>query len=579
MSTSATAEPITVSAGGVSVQASGQVAALAALTLPQLQADQVAGRLMKQDYTLWGQAAEEESKIRLGWISAPQRSRELLSQIAELVQRSRSLGLDHVVLAGMGGSSLAPEVITATAGVPLTTLDTTDPQQVRATLAEKIERTVVVVSSKSGTTIETDSHRRAYEQAFTDAGLDNISSRIIVVTDPGSALEKSARDAGYEVVLADPMVGGRYSALTAFGLVPSALAGVNVEQLLADAEAALAAMQTDEDNPGLTLGALLGAAGQAGRDQVLIADVDSGLRGFGDWAEQLIAESTGKEGKGLLPVVVPSTQAADFAHPGPHAHRVILRSPGASDMADELANDRQGMTTFSGPLGAAFVVWEYATAVASRLLGINPFDQPNVQEAKAAALALLGNQGEGAQADQPTTEQASTAQPPLARMGAVDVYADAARFPGLESATSLEQVVHAVVASVTADGYMAVLAYLDRHGQASLARLREDLAQALVAAGTNVAVTFGWGPRYLHSTGQYHKGGPSTGVFIVITGEVDQPVPVPGRGYSFAQLQLAQAGGDANALQEAGCAVIRLHLGDRQTGVDQLLQASAEKAR
>ncbi len=542
-----------VVAGGVTVHATGTLATLAHAALEQLRDDQVASKLMKQDYTLWGPEAEAESKIRLGWINAPQTSRALLPQIGQLVQRSRNLGLDHVVLAGMGGSSLAPEVIAGSAGVELTTLDTTDPQQVRAALGQRLERTVLVVSSKSGSTIETDSHRRVYEAAFAAAGLDNMAQRIIVVTDPGSPLEASARQAGYTVVLADPMVGGRYSALTAFGLVPSALAGVNVEQLLADAEAALAALQADENNPGLALGALLGAAGKAGRDKVLIADAGSGMVGFGDWVEQLVAESTGKEGKGLLPVVVPTPQAADFAHPGAHDHRVYLRPSGfqATQLPDE--DGDAGATHISGPLGAAFVTWEYATAVASRIIEVSPFDQPNVQAAKSAALALLE--------PSPAPSTVNAPSVPVVEVGAND-------------AEQVRDIVRQAVAHVGAEGYLGVLAYLDRHAQASLASIREDLAEALVQAGTNAPVTFGWGPRYLHSTGQYHKGGPSNGVFLVITGESNQPEPVPGRDYTFAQLQRAQADGDAAALAASGCTVTRLHLTHRTAGVEMLLSAA-----
>ena len=203
----------------------------------------------------------------------------------------------------MGGSSLAPEVIAATAGVRLTVLDTTDAAQVAAAIATDLQRTIVVVSSKSGGTIETDSHRRVYEQAFRDAGIDPVE-RIVVVTDPGSPMEKIARDAGYRVFLADPNVGGRYSALSAFGLVPSALAGVDVAGLLDDAAALVPSLAAEADNPSLTLGATLGEAGRAGRDKVILADFGGRHPGFGDWAEQLVAESTGKHGHGLLPVVL-----------------------------------------------------------------------------------------------------------------------------------------------------------------------------------------------------------------------------------------------------------------------------------
>ena len=269
--------------------------------------DQVASRITAQEPTLWGADAESEAAQRLAWVSLAQTSRPLVAQIGALREELAAVGVDHVVLAGMGGSSLAPEVICATAGVTLVTLDTTDPGQVRAALADSLQRTVLVVSSKSGGTVETDSHRRAYEKAFADQGIDP-RQRIVVVTDPGSPLQQAAEDAGYrKVFLADPNVGGRYSALTAFGLVPSGLAGVDLTTPLDEADEASEALSADSAvNPGLRLGALLGCAhnahestadGGAGCDKVVFADFGSGIAGFGDWAEQLIAESTGKDGR------------------------------------------------------------------------------------------------------------------------------------------------------------------------------------------------------------------------------------------------------------------------------------------
>ena len=288
----------------------------------------VAARLASKDATLWGPGAEPEAAQRLGWLDLPTSSEALLPQLRELRERVRADGLDRVVLAGMGGSSLAPEVITRTAGADLTILDSTDPHQVAAVLRDRIERTVLVVASKSGGTIETDSHRRAFELAFRDAGLTDaeVARRVVVVTDPGSPLEKQAREAGYEVVLADPTVGGRYSALSAFGLTPSFLVGADVERLLADARV-LADQLAEDDNPGIALGRAMGDLAAAGRDKLVIADSDTGgnrIVGFGDWAEQLVAESTGKEGKGILPVVVEGITAPGFADAGPDAHLVVL---------------------------------------------------------------------------------------------------------------------------------------------------------------------------------------------------------------------------------------------------------------
>ncbi|HEY2041351.1 MAG TPA: glucose-6-phosphate isomerase, partial [Jatrophihabitans sp.] len=349
-----------------------------AAAVQQLVDDKVASRIAAQDPTLWGPDAESEAAIRLSWVSLADTSRPLVAEIAALRDELIKEGVDRVVLAGMGGSSLAPEVICATAGVELVTLDTTDSGQVAAALAADLDRTILVVSSKSGGTVETDSHRRVFEKAFSDAGIDS-KQRIVVVTDPGSPLQKTAEDAGYrKVFLADPNVGGRYSALTAFGLVPSGLAGADIGALLDEAGTAAAALGVDDAaNPGLRLGALLGLAHNAGSDKVVFGDFGSGIAGFGDWAEQLIAESTGKLGKGLLPVVVEAPREPGFVDAKKDA--ILVHLGGLHADYPPASGWGVGVT---GPLGAQFMVWEYATAVAGRLIGINPFDQPNVEEAK-----------------------------------------------------------------------------------------------------------------------------------------------------------------------------------------------------
>lgn len=537
-------------AGGLAVACRG-APALAAGSSPvaaSLTPD-VLARLAGGDPTLWGTAATAEATIRLGWLSAPDVSRRLLPGLAALRAELAAEGLDRVVLAGMGGSSLAPEVITRTAGVELTVLDTTDPGQLRAALADRVDRTVLVVSSKSGGTIETDSHRRAYVEAFRSAGIDP-ARRIVVVTDPGSPLEATARAAGYRaVILADPHVGGRYSALTAFGLVPSALAGVEVEPLL-DAAAAVRPSLADPAGPAALLGAALGGAGTGGRDKVVIADDGSGVVGFGDWAEQLVAESTGKAGTGLLPVVVEATTAPGWSR-APDVHLVLLGGSAAPDDG----------TAVSGPLGALFLGWEHATAIAGRLLGINPFDQPNVAESKNNTTALLDAAGDG---PLPVDEPAFVD-------GAVSVVGDSALLRG---ARTLPDALTALLEAVPTTGYLAVMAYLDRYADAAAARLRP-----LLAARSSHPVTFGWGPRFLHSTGQYHKGGPPVGVFVQITGAVTEDLAVPGRPFGFARLQRAQALGDLRALRSRGRPLIGLHLRDRADGIAQLLAAAGEVQR
>jgi glucose-6-phosphate isomerase len=534
-------DAVTVNTRGVAVMDAEQQAAA------RLIADGVPAALMAKDPGLWGPDAAEEAATRLGWLTAPASSRSLLGSLSVLAGKVREDGLDHVVLAGMGGSSLAPEVIGRSAGVPLTVLDTTDPHQVAAALAERLETTLVVVSSKSGSTVETDSHRRIYERAFAGLGLSpqDVARRFVVVTDPGSPLEKIADEAGYHVVLADPDVGGRYSALTAFGLVPTALAGVDVSRLLDEADSVASVLAGTSDNPGLALGAALGGYALAGHDKAVLADCGSGQAGFGDWAEQLVAESTGKDGRGILPVVVEGEDAPGFS-PGPDVHLVALGDPA-----------RPVDTVISGPLGAQFLVWEYAVAVACRLLGVNPFDQPNVAESKDNTRQLLAEAGGG---PLPAGEPAFTD-------GAIDVHGDADFIAG---AADLAGLLDAMLWSLPESGYLAIMAYLDRVGDADAQRLR-----AALAARTTHPVTFGWGPRFLHSTGQYHKGGPPTGVFLQITGALAEDVEVPGEPYTLGRLQLAQALGDLGALRRRGRPAVRLHLRDRQAGIAQLLAAAS----
>ncbi|MFC7330496.1 glucose-6-phosphate isomerase [Marinactinospora rubrisoli] len=537
-----------VHAGNLTVTLREAVRGPAEAAKARLAEDGVAARLAARDATLWGPEAEPEAAIRLGWVDLPRTSRALLPELGRLVAEKRAAGLDHVVLAGMGGSSLAPEVIAATHGAGLTTLDTTDPQQVGRAIGDRLATTVLVVSSKSGGTVETDSHRRAYEQAFRDAGIDP-AERIVVVTDPGSPLAGLAAERGYPTVLADPEVGGRYSALTAFGLVPSALAGVDVAALLDEAEALVPSLAAEDGNPALELGAALG--GFTGHDKVVLAG--AAPVGLGDWIEQLVAESTGKSGRGLLPVVVEAVAAPGFT-PGPDTHLVAFAESGTP-------NVEQADTLVSGPLGAQFLAWEYATAIAGRLLGIDPFNQPNVQESKDNTKALLERAGDG---PLPTGT-------PLLVDGAVEVYA--ADTALLEGAKDVGDVLTALLRAVPAAGYLAVLAYLDRVGDSAAAELRPALA-----ARTSRPVTFGWGPRFLHSTGQYHKGGPDVGVFLQITGDVVTDLPVPGRPYTFGRLQMAQALGDLGALGDRGRPAVRLHLRDRAAGLARLRQALAEPA-
>ena len=535
------------------IVATGAAAEAVARHVPRLVDESFASRLFAEDATLWGPDAEPEASIRLAWVRLPRTSRPLVGQIAAIRAELGEQGVDHVTLCGMGGSSLAPEVICATAGVELTVLDSSDPDQVGAATRDRLERTVVVVSSKSGSTLETDSQKRAFEAAFRAAGIDP-AERIVIVTDGGSPLDQAARAAGYRVVNADPDVGGRYSALTAFGLVPSGLAGADIGQLLDEAELVSDLLAADDEaNPGLRLGAAMAGTTPL-RDKLVIVDEQSGLGGFPAWAEQLIAESTGKAGTGVLPVVVGGPASAEVLTP-PSDATIVRLVPDTDEDEDEGGSAHVSGSTVrvSGSLGAQLMLWEVATAVAGRLLGINPFDQPDVESAKNAARSFL---------DAPPEES----HPELTD-GPVSARALGGDWLG--GAESLADAVERLLAQVDREhGYLAVMVYLDRIQHAALEEVRDRLADRL-----GRPVTFGWGPRFLHSTGQFHKGGPRVGVYLQVTGAPRQDLDIPGRGFGFATLVAAQAAGDARVLADHGRPVLRLHLEELDAGLAALRAA------
>lgn len=511
-----------------------------------LVADEVASRIARRDPTLWGQEAESEASKRLSWVDLAETARPLVSEIATLRSEFTEKGLSRFVLCGMGGSSLAPEVICGSAGVPLEVLDSSNPDVVRAAVAERISETVVVVSSKSGGTVETDSQKRAFEQAFRDVGIEP-AERMVVVTDPGSPLDQEATDAGYFVFRADPDVGGRYSALTAFGLVPSGLAGVDVAVLLDEAARIQPSLVDDSaDNPALRLGGLLGLASVKGVDKVVLANAGASFAGFGDWAEQLLAESTGKEGKGILPVVVESLDAPNFS---PSTADSVLVSFGPDFPFSSVRPASSFGASVDAELGAQILLWEHATAVAGRVIGINPFDQPDVESAKAAAREMLDGAG--------------ATPSPRFNDAAISVYAG--DWLDGDTTTAAGAVGSLLDALDLEHGYLAVQAYLDRHRDADL-----ESARPTLASRTGRPVTFGWGPRFLHSTGQYHKGGPSTGVYLQVTATPEADLSVPGREFTFGDFLVAQAVGDGQVLADKGRPVLRLHLDDLASGLDQL---------
>lgn len=524
----------------------------------RLVSGRIASRIASHDAAIWGAEAEAEARIRLGWTDASARAADLLRGISELGRDFASRGIDRIVLCGMGGSSLAPEVIARHDGVALVVLDSTHPDQVRRALSGGLARTAVVVSSKSGSTIETRSHRATFARAFRSEGIDP-ADRIVVVTDPGSPLEASARDSGQRVFLADPNVGGRYSALTAFGLVPAGLAGADVAQIVADAESVRAALSADTtDNPALQLAAAI-AAGLPDRFALAIAEAEDARWGLGDWIEQLVAESTGKSGRGVLPVVL-DPAAPELGEGLPTTALGV--TVGAVDHGERPAEPRLDLSV-TGPLGAQMLTWEVATAALGFLMGIDPFDQPDVESAKVAARAAL--------------DDAHGTIPAIAALGdasgtsglGIEVLAA----PGGAAPATVDELVEALRTAVGSDGYLAIQAYLDREGDAAdaLHALRAAAAERLLAP-----VTFGWGPRFLHSTGQLHKGGPAVGVFLQILDAADPELPIAESDAGFGELIAAQARGDRDVLAERGRPVFALRCADPAAAARTIAAAFAD---
>lgn len=481
-------------------------------------------RIAAKDSTLWGLAAQDEAALRLNWVDSAKSSRVLLPELDALAARFRAF--TRVVLCGMGGSSLAPEVIAASFTKDLFVLDSTDPDYVAHALLGDLSKTVVVVSSKSGSTVETASQRSLFEWQFTKAGL-NPTDHIVIVTDPNSPLDKDARNRGFSVVNADPNVGGRFSALTAFGLVPAALLGIDVSVLLDAANDALASFQ---GNHSSAVAAAYLLAYQSGQ-YLAFNDTDSGMPGLSDWIEQLIAESTGKEGVGRLPIVIESASSPV----GGEAIRIAFA--GKSDLVVECE------------LGAQFIFWEWVTALLGYALEIDPFNQPNVTEAKEQTASLL--KAWAGKLPKFTPNHID---------GTVEIFANA---------STVQEALTQVIDAVSHDGYIAIMAYLDRKVDEELAQLRQ-----IIAGKSSRPVTFGWGPRFLHSTGQFHKGGQQNGVFLQITGEPTADIEIPGKEFTFKTLIAAQALGDGQALSSRGLTVIRLHLRNREDGVAEILSAA-----
>jgi len=500
-------------------------------------------RLWQKDATLW--TGKDEARW-LGWLDAPERMSEQATSLRALAEEARA-ACSHVAVLGMGGSSLCPFVMAESFGpVPgaprLHVLDSTDPAQVRSLEgALDLPTTWFVVASKSGSTLEPNLMRDYFLSRMREVvGAEQAGAHFVAITDPGSQLERQAKADGFRaIVLGDPAIGGRFSALSPFGLLPAALMGLDVRVLLSHAQGMAASCRGDvaADNPGVRLGVTIAAAALAGRDKLTVI-ASPAIATLGAWLEQLVAESTGKNGKAIIPVDgeplgAPSVYGTDRLF-------VYLRFEEAPDAAQDAAVE--ALEQAGHPvvrltlrdrydLAAQFFLWEFATAVAGSVMGVNPFDQPDVEAAKVEARRLMDE---------------------VERTGGLPV--DDAVRPGPE----LEPAVRTLIAALRAGDYFALLAYLEMRPEheAALARLR-----LLVRDARQTATTVGFGPRFLHSTGQAHKGGPNTGVFLQLTADPARDLPVPGRGYTFGLVEAAQARGDAAVLVQRGRRICRIHLG------------------
>jgi glucose-6-phosphate isomerase len=482
-------------------------------------------RIEDKDASTWGSKAAPEAAIRLNWVDLPEASTALLPHIAELSQKFSTKS--RVVLCGMGGSSLGPEVIALTYKKEIFIFDSTDPNYAQHAIGTDLTSTVVVVSSKSGSTIETSSQRALFQSQFEAVGLNPID-HMLFVTDPGSPLDIEVRAGGYSVINADPHVGGRFSVLSAFGLVPSALIGAPIAQLLADASSEKAAFLRDDQSILDVAYLLITQAEQ----YIAFTDYQSAVPGLSDWIEQLIAESTGKDATGRLPI---ATEDVSRARVG-GSFTVAFAGNGADLIVE-------------GSLGAHFIFWEWVTALIGAGLKIDPFNQPNVTEAKeqtAAALSEWNN-----------VEPVLT---PACAENSVEIFGDG---------QSLKDALATFIEDVKDGGYIAIMAYLDRRDDLKISQLR-----AVLAEKSGHPTSFGWGPRFLHSTGQFHKGGQKNGSFLQITGETSIDYEIPGRPYTLRTLLLAQAIGDNRALATRKYPLLRLHLQKRSAGIDEILAAA-----
>jgi glucose-6-phosphate isomerase len=555
--------------------------------LESLVSSDAIARLAARDATLWKSDPAHAAVIgnRLGWLDLPAWLQERAGELTAFSADVRAAGFTRVLLLGMGGSSLAPEVLkrcmTAGPGAPiLDVLDSTDPAAVRsAEGAARLDHTFFLVASKSGTTLETLSQYRYFRGRLELEGAARPGAQFAAITDAGSPLEAQAAADGFRRVFRNPPdVGGRYSALSYFGMVPAALLNLDVRALAARAAAARAEYLAPdpEGNAALRLGALLGAAARGGRDKLTILTAPL-LRPVGFWIEQLVAESTGKEGTGIVPVEGEPLGAAH--HYGADRLFVSIElegepPPDLEKLEREITRSGAAWVRIRLPdkdqIAAEFYRWEVATAVAGSVLRIDPFDEPNVQESKEASKRIL---------ERFLDTGAFPVAEPAARDLGIEISADeglwARLMEGSPAHPSLEMVLNRFLALARPGEYVALLAFLERTAtsEASFALMRRAVRNAL-----RVPALQGYGPRYLHSIGQLFKGGPKTGLFIVMTAEPESDLPIPGSPFTFGQLETAQALGDLESLAAHGKPALRLHLtGGAANGLS-VVDAAIERA-
>ncbi len=536
----------------------GAIAPTLDTVFSQLNRDAFADKLWARHTELWSSDFGVRQTIanRLGWLDGVEFATSQLPRVQAFVRRVRAQRLTDVVLFGMGGSSLAPEVFHRLFGrddqLPrFSVLDSTDPAAVRAALS-RADSSLFIIASKSGTTIEPNSMAAAARRRVETAGVKDWASRFVAITDDQTPLHRRALNEGFFDVFVNPSdIGGRYSALTLFGLVPAAVIGAPLETLLEKARDMADACRTKDarTNPGVALGALMGAGAREGRDKLTLL-LPPRLEPLALWIEQLVAESTGKDGKGIVPIAGETAKVAA----ADDRTVVIVRLGGVGpddSVVSALKSARVPTITIDMPsldaLGAEFFRWEIATATAGRILEINPFDEPNVQQAKDATRALL---------DASTTRGQLPVPPPDVRDDGVEITFSAATRKS-DASKGLERILN----QLKPHDYVALLAYLppdDDQFAPWLIRIRNA-----VASKHRCATVLGYGPRYLPSTGQLHKGGANNGVFLIVTAQADDDVPVPDAPYSFGILEMAQALGDFQSLDRANRRAAHVHLRDR----------------